>query len=287
MNRNDFIKTLLAGILIPSTNQLLKGNTIEELKTLPILFLSTGSPMNLLESNHYSDFLTEYGLKINIPKNILVISSNWYIESTEVTSNVNLEIMHEYLNMNDEYYNEKYKTIGNPEFAQLIINKTTDSKVYSNFERGIDSGAWMVCKKLFPKGEIPITQLSINNRMTAYQHYKLAKQLSQIRSQDTLIICTGNIVYNPKYMHAVRDAAPFEWAQNFDDYIKDAIYSNNIDKLINFRNENPYAKNSVVFIQQYLPLIYALGLKKSNEKVSFIYEGFQNSSISLRSFIVE
>lgn len=88
-------------------------------------------------------------------------------------------------------------------------------------------------------------------------------------------------------MHKDREAAPFLWALTFDSFVKDALDKNNIVNLIDFRKLSTDAKFAVPANQQYIPLMYAVGLKEPKEKIKYIYEGFQNASISLRSFMIE
>ena len=41
---------------------------------------------------------------------------------------------------------------------------------------------------------------------------------------------------------------------------------------------------SVPTLDHYLPMIYAVALQEKNEPLTFVHEGFQNASVSMRCF---
>ena len=291
MNRNGLLKFILLVIINSWTGQTIFAQTdyIQSTNKLsPILFISTGTPSNIIESNEYTKTLNLFGLTLKKPKTILVISSQWVSNgSCYITTGDKPDILYDYVGMPESYYEIKYPFNGNAELAQNIIKMVSRQPIQSDIDRGIDFGAWAVCRQLFPDGNIPIVQLSLNQYVPPSLHFEIAKQLKTLREQEVMIVCSGNIVYNTRFMHKDRDAAPFFWALNFDTFVKDAIEKNNIINLIDFRKLSTDAKFAVPANQQYVPLMYALGLKEPKENIKYIYEGFQNASISLRSFIVE
>ena len=46
----------------------------------------------------------------------------------------------------------------------------------------------------------------------------------------------------------------------------------------------PSASLAVPTLDHYLPLLYAIALRETNEPLAFIHEGFQHASISMRCF---
>ena len=290
MNRNDFLKTLFAGVLIPTvlnnTARARNNNVKNKLPKTPVLFISTGTPSNIIEDNPYTQVLKAFGKKINRPSAIVVISSQWISNGSFITTSSAPEQLHDYKGMSDEYYEIKYPMIGDADLSQKIIKLISSHTFQSDIDRGIDTGAWGVARQLFPEGNLPMIQLSLNQYIPPSHHFEIAKQIKTLREQGVLFICTGNIVHNTKFMHKDRDAAPYFWAKNFDTFVKDALEGKKTNKLIDFRAESTAAKLSVPANQQYLPLLYAVGLQDKDEDVNFIYEGFEHASISLRSFVI-
>lgn len=255
--------------------------------TAPVLFISTGSISNITENNEYTAILNKWS-NINLtvkPKSIVFISYSWYSNESFITSSPFPEAMHTFSNMPEEYYKIQNPITGNPDLAQKIIKSISTPKIFSENDRGIDSESLSILKLLFPNDTIPVCQFSINKQLSTYQHYQIAQSFRKLRDENILFICVGNVVYNPRYMHNNRNAASFTWAANFDEYTKNALNDNNIVNIVNYRANSPDAKQAVAYSQQFIPLIYAVGLKNKSESINYIYEGFQNASISLRSFM--
>jgi 4,5-DOPA dioxygenase extradiol len=56
---------------------------------------------------------------------------------------------------------------------------------------------------------------------------------------------------------------------------------------LNCENLGKAASYAVPTLDHYLPMVYAIGLQEEGERITFTYEGFQNASISMRSFKIE
>ena len=95
---------------------------------------------------------------------------------------------------------------------------------------------------------------------------------------------SGNIVHNLRMVDYDMQAEPYDWAVEFDQKMKFNLLNGNVKDLINFENMGPSASYAVPTLDHYLPMIYAVALRGENESVTFTYEGFQNSSISMRCF---
>jgi 4,5-DOPA dioxygenase extradiol len=290
MNSNDLSKSLFVVISLITTICLANAQsnqTTSNVNKTPVLFISTGTISNIMEANEYTKTLNTLGDSLAIPTAIVVISSHWTSDGCYITANNSEKIIYDFVGMPEAYYNIKYPVVGNVDLSQEIIGLITNQTFLSSIDRGIDSGAWTVVKQLFPNGNIPIIQISINQYIPPSLHFEIAKLLKPLRKKGVLFICSGNIVYNPRFMHKDREAAPFYWAKNFDNFVKEALTTNKTNDLLGFRKISADAKYAVPSSQQYIPLLYAIGLKETNEKVKFVYEGFENASISLRSFMIE
>ena len=80
------------------------------------------------------------------------------------------------------------------------------------------------------------------------------------------------------------DAPPFDWAVEFDERVKENLIQGNHKDLLNCENIGRAASYAVPTLDHYLPMVYAIGLQQSGEPLTFTYEGFQNASVSMRSF---
>jgi 4,5-DOPA dioxygenase extradiol len=138
---------------------------------------------------------------------------------------------------------------------------------------------------MFPEAEIPVIQISLNNKLTPSEHFELAQQLKYLRTKNILILGSGNIVHNLSRLKWSEDAHP--WAVSFDALVKDKIIRRNFSSLTNYQSLGENAIQAIPSVEHYLPLLYILGLTNPNSKIDFFCEEVTMGSISMRSLIVE
>lgn len=57
-----------------------------EERSMPVLFIGHGSPMNGIEDNEFSRRWTQIAKEIQIPKAVLVVSAHWFTNGTHITA---------------------------------------------------------------------------------------------------------------------------------------------------------------------------------------------------------
>ncbi|NLT48377.1 MAG: 4,5-DOPA dioxygenase extradiol, partial [Clostridiales bacterium] len=60
------------------------------------IFIGHGSPMNAIEFNNYTLFLSNYTKTIAIPKAIVVITAHWQTKGTFITGNDHPEQIYDF-----------------------------------------------------------------------------------------------------------------------------------------------------------------------------------------------
>ena len=66
---------------------------------------------------------------------------------------------------------------------------------------GLDHGTWSVLKHVFPRADIPVVQVSIDETEATMFHYEMGNRLMSLREEGLLIIDSGNIVHNLAAQH--------------------------------------------------------------------------------------
>ena len=258
---------------------------------MPVLFIGHGSPMNVIQDNAFTRSLREWGKRLPRPQAIMVVSAHWLTTGTFVTCMDRPRTIHDFYGFPDELYAINYPSPGSPEEAQVVSEAVGKTTVRCDQDWGLDHGAWSVLKHLYPKADIPVFQLSLDysfsdwNPKPLQYHYDLAAELAGLRQRGILIIGSGNIAHNLSLIDFGNvDAAPFEWAVDFDEQVEGNLLSRNHLDLIRHGNMGISAVLSVPTPDHYLPMIYVIALQERNEEVTFTYEGFQHASISMRCF---
>ena len=135
---------------------------------------------------------------------------------------------------------------------------------------------------MFPKAEIPVVQLSIDDSQPPAFHYEIAKKLAPLRDEGILIIGSGNIVHNLRaYSWDQPNVKPLDWAVRFDRHVRKLLLKGEEIQLIEYDKLGKDALMSAPTPDHYLPLLYVIALRRENEPVSFPVEGFDGGSMSM------
>jgi 4,5-DOPA dioxygenase extradiol len=259
---------------------------------MPVLFIGHGSPENIVLKNRFTERLSGLGQELPRPAAILVISAHWLTDGTYVTAADKPKTIYDFYGFPDELFRVKYPCPGSPQVARQIAAATHNPAIKLDYSRGIDHAAWAVLKHIYPAADIPVLELSLDyspyngwNRPRLTYFYNLAKQLGHLREKGILIIGSGNIVHNLRVVDMPNmDAAPYEWAVEFDEQVKRDLLARNHEPLLDCQNMTRAAALAIPTLDHYLPMVAAIGLQENDDKIEFIYEGFQNRSVSMRCF---
>lgn len=252
---------------------------------MPVLFIGHGSPMNALANNAYTRTLKALGESLPRPKCILAISAHWQSEGSGVTEALAPKTIHDFGGFPKPLFEIQYPAPGSPEVAKLIQETIKDPPIQGDSEQwGLDHGTWSVLIHMYPRADIPVVQLSLDMLSSPEYHFLLGQKLRFLRSQGVLIFGSGNLVHNLRRIRWEDQAQPFEWAIEFDEWIKGKLLQRDHQSLVSdFRNSEA-GRLSVPTLDHYLPALYVLGAADADDRLNFEYEEIQNGSISMRSF---
>jgi 4,5-DOPA dioxygenase extradiol len=248
---------------------------------MPVLFVGHGSPMNAIEDNEFSRAWGELGTSLSRPKAILCVSAHWETVGTCVTAMEHPKTIHDFSGFPKPLYDMRYPAPGSPDLARLVRQHVGPTEVRLDHEWGLDHGTWSVLCRMFPGGDIPVVQMSLDRTRGAAAHYALGRRLSALRDQGILIVGSGNIVHNLGRM-VWRDTA-YEWAIEFDGAVRSRILSGDHDAIVRYEALGEAARLAVPTNEHFLPLLYVLALQDLNDAVGFFADRVTLGAISMRS----
>lgn len=291
MNRRLAILTLGSAVAGFSAYKLLRFSMLNKLtegpktERMPILFVGHGSPMNAIDTNPYTKGLNALGDSLPKPKAILVISAHWMTEGSWITEMAQPKTIHDFYGFPQKLFDVQYPAPGSPEIAKSIRESVTNPQIHPDTEAwGLDHGTWSVLRHLYPKADIPVMQLSLHMEKPDQYHFELGRELSKLRDKGILILGSGNLVHNLRSIRWEPNAQPYDWAIEFDEWLKEKLQNKDFSALINDYHKTPAGKLSIPTMEHYYPLHYILGAADEKDELKFEYEELQNGSISMRSF---
>lgn len=255
---------------------------MSENNLMPVVFFGHGNPMNALLDNEYTKGWAAIGNSMPRPKAVLAVSAHWFVPATAVTSSLAPRTIHDFGGFPRELFEVQYPVAGDISLAHRVKDLLAPVSVEFNELWGLDHGTWSVLCHVFPKADIPVVQLSIDETQPPEFHYELAKRLAPLRDEGVLIIGSGNIVHNlHTYAWGKHTVEPFDWAVRFEENARKLILDNDHAPLIEYETLGRDALLSAPTPEHYLPLLYVLALRREDEQVSFPVEGFDGGSISM------
>jgi 4,5-DOPA dioxygenase extradiol len=253
---------------------------------MPVLFVGHGSPMNAIEDNAWSRGFRDLARALPTPKAILAISAHWYVAGTFATSNEKPETLHDFYGFPDALSRVEYPAPGDPELARRVV-RLVGERASPSTAWGLDHGTWSVLVHLRPTADVPVVQLSIDGRLPPAEHLAIGRALSPLRDEGVLVMGSGNVVHNLRHAFTAwnrGDAGTPDWALEFDGAIARALETHDTEALTRAL-ESDAGRLSHPTPDHFLPLLYTAGVSDPEDPVRFPIEGFDMSSLSMRSVI--
>lgn len=262
----------------------------EEEQLMPVLFVGHGSPMNGIEDNEFSRRWEKMGKEIPAPKAVLVVSAHWFTNGTKITSMDFPPTIHDFGGFPQELFDVQYPAPGSLKLAEETKELVHSANVELNHDWGLDHGAWTVVRKMYPKADIPVLQLSIDYTKPPQYHYELAKELASLRKKGVLILGSGNMVHNLRMVNwgmMGKEGGGYDWALKMNETFKSHILNNEHSALINYTSLGRDAQLAVPTPEHYLPLLYTLGLQNKKDEVSLFNDKALGGSLTMTSVKLE
>jgi len=249
----------------------------------PAIFFGHGSPMNALPIDQgggpYADEWRALGRRIGKPKAVLMVSAHWYVDEIAVTAMPAPRTIHDFYGFPPPLFAIQYPAPGAPELADAVRARLAGRDVRADQDWGLDHGAWSVLMHVFPDADVPIAQLSIDQRLPGDAHYAIGRALRGLRDEGVLIAGSGDVVHNLRLMDRAGAGARFDWAERFHAHVKAKLAAGDHAALIAPSGED--ARLSIPTPEHYLPLLYVLGAAFEDEAAAFFTDDLALGSISM------
>jgi 4,5-DOPA dioxygenase extradiol len=218
------------------------------------------------------------------PKAILCISAHWYVPGAAVTISTAPRTIHDFGGFPSELFAVQYPAPGDPDLAHRVRQLLAPLDVHLDDTWGLDHGTWSVLCHVYPQADIPIVQLSIDETRPPEFHYEIGKRLAPLREEGILIVGSGNLVHNlHSYAWGRYTIDPYNWAVDFETRARELLQAGDDAPLIDYENLGREALLSIPTPDHYLPLLYVIGARTPNDRVTFPVEGVDGGSISMLS----
>lgn len=226
---------------------------------MPALYIGHGAPM-LLDDQLWTSQLRAVSAAIERPKAILIVSAHW--ESQPITlSNpaANAPLVYDFSGFDAKFYEMTYNSPDATAVSTLVASMMPDTEPVHQSNRGLDHGAWVPLRVMYPNADIPVVQMSMPTSNPA-KLLELGKRLQPLRDQGVLIIGSGFMTHGLQYLRnwSTKAIAP-TWSSEFDAWAANALAAGDVDALSNFRELAPGMPYAHPTVEHFTPLFITLG----------------------------
>jgi len=239
--------------------------------------------MNAVLRNPYTEAWSALGRSLPRPKGIVCVSAHWYIQDSAVTVSTAPRTIHDFGGFPRELYQVQYPAPGDPDLAHRVQQLLAPLPVRRDDHWGLDHGAWAVLSHVYPKADIPVVQLSIDETQPPSFHYEIGERLAPLREEGILITGSGNVVHNlHAYAWGRHAQTAYDWTVSFESRVRELLLADEHKPLVDY--ENKMGREAILAVptpDHYLPLLYVIGTRTASERIQFPVDGVDGGSISM------
>jgi 4,5-DOPA dioxygenase extradiol len=252
----------------------------------PAVFVSHGAPTLAIEQNGTVEFLKRLGGELGRPEAILCVSAHWNTEAPAVSGAERPETIHDFGGFPDELFRMRYPAPGAAGLAERVRELLGEAGLACTVSprRGLDHGAWVPLKLIYPEADVPVTQLSVQPSLGTEHHFRMGRALAPLREEGVLILATGSATHNLSRIG--RGEVPPDWAREFDEWLFRKISEGALGELLDYRRLAPHAAVAHPTDEHLLPLFVAMGAGSEESQVRgrSLHSGWTWGSLSMAAY---
>lgn len=233
---------------------------------LPALYIGHGAPP-LLDDPVWMRQLAAWTHRMPKPRGVLIVSAHWEAAPLMLSApGAGTRLVYDFGGFQQRYYTLTYPTPDASDLAREVASLMPDTApVHEHPSRGLDHGAWVPLKVMYPLADVPVLQLSIPTS-DPFGLLSLGARLRPLRESGVLVIGSGFLTHGLPFVTAdmVFGSTVPAWSSDFDQWAGEALARGDVETLARFRRAPgmPYAHPTA---DHFLPLFVTLGAASDAE----------------------
>jgi 4,5-DOPA dioxygenase extradiol len=263
---------------------------------MPTVFVSHGSPMHAVQAGRAGELWESLGKRLPRPQAILIATAHWETELPMVSSAARPETIHDFGGFPDELYALRYPAPGAPDVAERAVGLLNAAGINAtkNGCRGLDHGAWVPLRRMFPQADIPVAQVSIQPSLDAEHHLRVGAALAPMTRENVLVMGSGHITHNlrewisvarQRGTMAVVESEAQPYVEEFRGWIAQALERGERAALARWRELAPHAQRAHPTPEHLLPLFVAFAAAGEGARVERLDAGVDTGVLAMDAFV--
>ena len=253
---------------------------------LPSLFISHGAPTFAIEPGLAGPKLTALGRALPRPRAVLVVSPHWMTQTPRVGLVARPQTIHDFGGFDPALYEITYPVDGHPALAQRALEVLGDAgwSPQPDARRGLDHGAWVPLRHLYPAADVPAFQVSLPARLDGDSAWALGAALAPLADEGVLIVGSGSLTHNlAEFRSGAGSDAPY--AAEFAAWVRDAVVRGDSARLRQTLVQAPHAQRAHPSTEHFWPLLVAAGAATAPLPTAVIEGGIAHGVLSMDAFL--
>jgi len=252
-----------------------------------VLFVPHGSPMFALHPGAAGAAMSQIAAALDTPRAIVVVSPHWETALPTVGTSTQLATIHDFGGFDPRLYEMQYPATGCPEVAAQVMAalQAAGLPVAQDAQRGLDHGAWVPLRQMFPDADIPVVPLSVQSHQGPEHAYRVGQALAALAEQNILIMGSGNITHNLRdfMMVSMQGGSTPTYVQAFADWIHTHMVQRDVPGLLAYRQQAT-GQRAHPTDEHLLPLFTALGAAGEGAQPEAFFRGISDHVIAMDGY---
>ncbi|HEV2621962.1 MAG TPA: class III extradiol ring-cleavage dioxygenase [Frateuria sp.] len=252
--------------------------------TLPSLYISHGSPMTALQPGLVQERLSALAATLPRPRAIVIATAHWLSAQPQVGGAQAPETVHDFFGFPPALYEIRYPAPGAPTLAARVLELMSQAGLAATLDsrHGLDHGAWVPLRLLYPEADIPVVPISIQHAQGPAHHLAVGRALAPLREGGVLVIGSGSITHNLgdlRMGYGAEREAPY--VRPFIDWVEQRLAAGDVAALLDYRRQAPFAQRAHPTDEHLLPLFVALGAAGEDAHAQRIDAGVDHGILAM------
>jgi 4,5-DOPA dioxygenase extradiol len=235
---------------------------------MPAIFLSHGAPP-LFEDVQWMRELHAWSASMPKPTGIVMVSAHWESAPISISSpTAHTPLVYDFSGFDPKYFAMQYKTPDATTLASRITQILDESVVQTN--RGLDHGAWVPLKVMYPAADIPVLQVSMPTQ-DPERLMRIGSRLAELRHEGVLVVGSGFMTHGLPFLtaDAIHLGKVPSWSADFDAWAHELVLAGDVEQLMDTQRAPgmPYAHPTQ---EHWAPLFISLGASAGDPAASVI-----------------
>jgi 4,5-DOPA dioxygenase extradiol len=258
--------------------------TFHAANAIPPIFISHGSPLMMLDAGAAGAAWQRLAAQAPRPRAILAVSAHWLTRVPAVSAAPQPETIHDFHGFPAALYDIEYRPPGALDLVEEI--RALIPGIGIDPQRGLDHGAWIPLRAMYPAADIPVIQLGIMPAASPEEHFRLGQQLAPLTRQGVLLLASGGLTHNLRDLQpAMPDGEALSYVVEFSDWFNARLAANDLPALFDYRRQAPHAVRAHPSEEHLLPIFVAMGAAGMLTPPTTAYRDYSNGALALDAFV--